>query len=374
VLVVGGGIAGSALAFDLARAGVEVVLIERGEINGEASGANSGSIHAQIPNEPFTLHGEAWTRTFAPTIRLMLYGIALWREAGRELGADLEVDTPGGLVVARSDSDLAGLRRKAVIERAEGLEAHDLDRSDLRAVAPYVAEEMIGGTYYPVEGKANPLLAAPAFARAAARRGARILTRTELRHLEREPDGRFLARTSRGPIRAARVVNCAGAEAGTIARMVGLELAIQALPIQTSVSEPAAPLVRHLLYAAGERLSVKQTRRGTILIGGGWDAGFDRGGRPVPSLRSLSGNLATAIRVVPALAPARLVRTWAAIVNGTDDWKPLLGEATRVPGFHVCFFPWMGFTAGPAVARVTRDLLLGRRPEIDLAPFLPAGR
>ena len=370
VLVIGGGLAGTALAHHIAKAGVETTLIERLDLNTQASGSNSGSIHAQIPNEPFTLYGDEWSRNFAPTIRLMLRSIELWRSIGAELGIDLEVDTPGGLVAARTEIDLAGLRRKAAIEAEQGLESHILSRDDLRARAPYVSGEMIGGAYYPVEGKANPLLAAPAFARAAERAGARILTHTALEGLTAKPDGGFVTNTSRGPIHAARVVNCAGADAGVIARMVGLDLPIEAHAIQTSVTEPTAPLVKHLLYAAGEKLSLKQNRLGNILIGGGWEARLDEMGRPVANMNSLVQNMRVALKVVPGLGGVEVVRTWAAIVNGTQDWKPLLGQAPRVPGFFLCFFPWMGFTAGPVVARAIGDLLLGRKPEVDLGPFL----
>ncbi|MGL4243291.1 MAG: NAD(P)/FAD-dependent oxidoreductase, partial [Beijerinckiaceae bacterium] len=145
-------------------------------------------------------------------------------------------------------------------------------------------------------------------------------------------------------------------------------------PIQTSVTEPTEPLVRHLLYAAGEKLSVKQNRKGSILIGGGWDARLDGAGRPVADMRSLVGNMKVAIDVVPGLADVKLLRTWAAIVNGTADWKPLLGEAPRAPGFYLCFFPWMGFSAGPVVGRAIADLVLGREPEVDLGPFLIGNR
>ncbi|MGL4441400.1 MAG: hypothetical protein ACRCUE_19265, partial [Bosea sp. (in: a-proteobacteria)] len=86
------------------------------------------------------------------------------------------------------------------------------------------------------------------------------------------------------------------------------------------------------------------------------------------------GNLKVALDVVPELANIDVVRTWAAIVNGTADWKPLLGEAARAPGFFMCFFPWMGFTAGPVVARAIGDLVMGREPEVDLAPFLIGSR
>ncbi|MGL4243758.1 MAG: NAD(P)/FAD-dependent oxidoreductase, partial [Beijerinckiaceae bacterium] len=275
VLVVGGGLSGAVVALHLAKAGVAPLVIERFDLNTQASGANSGSIHAQIPNEPFTTNGEAWTLAFAPTVKLMLASIALWKRMSDEVGVDLEVDTPGGLVVAFNERDMAGLRRKAEIERAQGLASEELSRADLDRIAPYVTGRAIGGIRYPVEGKANPLIAAPAIMRAAERLGAEVLTHTELTGLAVRADGGFDVTTDRGPIQARRVVDCAGAEAGVIARMVGLDLPIEAFPIQTSVTEPTEPLVRHLLYAAGEKLSVKQNRKGSILIGGGWDARLD---------------------------------------------------------------------------------------------------
>jgi glycine/D-amino acid oxidase-like deaminating enzyme len=169
-------------------------------------------------------------------------------------------------------------------------------------------------------------------------------------------------------------VDCAGAEAGTIGAMIGLDLPIEAYPIQTSVTEPTAPLIKHLLYGAREKLTLKQNRLGNLLIGGGWSARRDASGRPVADMRSLVQNMRLAVDMVPDLTSVDVVRTWAAVVNGTADWKPLLGEAPRVPGFFLCFFPWMGFTAGPVVARAIGDLVLGRAPEVDLGPFLISGR
>jgi glycine/D-amino acid oxidase-like deaminating enzyme len=89
---------------------------------------------------------------------------------------------------------------------------------------------------------------------------------------------------------------------------------------------------------------------------------------------SLAANLAVALEVVPAQASIALVRSWAAVVNGTADWKPILGELARVPGFFVCFFPWMGFTGGPIATRIVAPLIQGRTPplDLDLSPFLPA--
>jgi len=243
----------------------------------------------------------------------------------------------------------------------------------LRRLAPYISERMIGGSFSPGEGKANPLAATPAFARAAKQLGAQLLIFTELIGLEAEPGGGYLATTSRGPIRARRVLNCAGAEAGRVAAKLGIDLPIEGHPIQVAVTEPAEPLVRHLVYFAGERLTLKQLGNGNCLIGGGWPSRIcERTGRLMVDPDSLAGNLAAAVRVVPRLGRLNVVRVWPAMVNGTADWKPILGEVPGHPGFFISMFPWLGFSAGPLAARIVTDLMLDRSPEVDLAAFSAA--
>ncbi len=365
MLVIGGGIAGCACAYYLAGGGAEVVLIERHDVNTLASGSNAGSIHAQIPQHEFLKLGEDWALAFAPTIPLLLDSVGLWRGLGAELGADLHLSLEGGVMVARTEAQLRAVERKAAIERRHGLDVRMLSRGDLLAVAPYVGEDTVGGAFCAGEGKADPLAVAPAFARRAAERGAVIRTRTALTGLSRERQG-FLAVTSAGSITARRVVNCAGADAARIAAMVGLSLELQGFPIQVNVTLPTAPLVPHLVYYAGGQLTLKQAHNGRFLIGGGWPARRDPGGRPMVDPASVMANLRLAASVVPALEDTRLLRTWAAVVNGTADWRPILGELPGVAGFFLCCFPWVGFTAGPIAARTVADMVLGRRVPASL--------
>ncbi|MGE0239667.1 MAG: NAD(P)/FAD-dependent oxidoreductase, partial [Parvibaculaceae bacterium] len=181
---------------------------------------------------------------------------------------------------------------------------------------------------------------------------------------------RFIAQTSRGEITARRVVNCAGANAGRIAQMLGFDLDIQGYPIQVNVTEPVAPLVKHLVYFAGGKLTLKQTRQGSLLIGGGWPAQWDaRHQRLAVNPASLFANLKTAAAVVPELIRVQVLRTWPAMVNGTADWRPLLGPMPKLPGFFMCVFPWMGLTAGPASARLVADSVLGKTPPRRFAQF-----
>jgi sarcosine oxidase subunit beta len=369
VLIIGGGLAGCAMAYFLAREGRDVLLVERHDLSTLASGSNAGSLHAQIPHQQFLLEGEAWVRGYAPVIGLLQRSIEMWKELERELAVDFEVTTPGGLLVAASQTQMRDVRRKAAIERQYGLVVEILGRNELLALAPYLSPAMAGGAFCPAEGKANPLKAAHHFAQAAERLGARLVRNTAVVSLVAEQTG-FVAMTSQGELQARTIVNCAGADAAAVARMVGLDFAIEGHPIQVNVTEPVDALVKHLVYYAGEKLTLKQTRLGAFLIGGGWPARWDeRTGRAVVDPQAVRDNLKAAVEVVPALAGAQLLRTWPAIVNGTADWRPVFGEAPHVRGFFTCMFPWVGFTGGPVAARLVADAVLGRPPPRAFASF-----
>jgi sarcosine oxidase, subunit beta len=372
VIVIGGGIAGCATAYYLAKDGLDVLLLERGELNTLASGSNAGSLHAQIPHEPFVAKGADWAREFVPAIRLFKASLGLWKGLEAELEADLEIHFGGGLLVGSTPAQMLQIEEKAEIEREAGLDIRLLHGHALHDVAPYLSRQMIGGALCPDEGKANPLLVAPAFAAAARRLGADIRRHETVLGVDSISGGYAVATASERHF-GARIVNAAGVETGRIAALLGAELPIQAFPIQVSVTEPAEKLLPHLLYYAGEKLTMKQTRLGTILIGGGWSARLDARGRPATDPLTLAENLATALEVVPAIGRLNLIRSWAAIVNGTEDWLPILGELEGAPGFFINYVPWMGFTAGPAAARVIAHLVQGRPCPLglDLAPFKP---
>ena len=170
--------------------------------------------------------------------------------------------------------------------------------------------------------------------------------------------------------------------AGWAARLcaAGIDIAVEAVPLQAAVTAPMPRLVEHLLYFAGGKLTLKQARHGSLIVGGGWPSryrpeadGLENGGLEVDSLEvdpeRMAENVAVAAHVVPAMAGAELVRAWPAIVNGTSDWRPILGPAPEAPRVYTLVFPWMGFTAGPGAARLTADHILGRETGGELAAF-----
>ncbi len=369
VAVVGGGITGSATAYHLARAGVRVALLERYEIGTEASGRNAGSLHGQIQSVSFNERGPKWAREWLPALAFVLESLRQWTGLSEQLGVDLEVKTNGGLLLVDDVAQMRAVEQKVAIEHEGGLASKLLSRHEVTEHAPYVAKSIIGAGYSPVEGKANPMLAAPAFARRAQQQGAEILARVKVIGLE--PSSRSVnILTQNGDLVADQVVLASGRELSGQAGMLGVPVPISLEPVQVAVTEPVEPLIEHLVYYAGAPLTLKQARAGSLLIGGGWPARLDPvTGYPLVDLSSLRSNLAVALRVAPVLREALVIRSWAGVGTGTPDQRPFIGRLPGMSRVLAGLFPYLGLTAGPLMGRVLADLALGRQPGLDLAPF-----
>lgn len=364
-VVIGGGIVGLMTAWYLAREGARVALLEAGDLGAQASGANAGSLHLQIQYPEFEKYGKDWALAYAPTLRFLEASIGMWRTLGGQVGEDLDVSIGGGIVVARSAAQMRLIEAKARIEAGVGIRTRILDRCELRDIAPYLSEDAIGGGFCAGEGKANPLRAAAAIARAAEAAGAILYRETAVTGISGRA-GAFGVTTTRGVFHADKVVNAAGARAAEIAGMLGMRIDLGGFPLQVTVTEPVAPLIPHLIYSAAGKLSLKQAANGGCIIGGGWAADVRADGALAINPARFAGNMAMAAGVVPCIAHARTIRGWTAWVNGTPDWRPIIGEAPGIPGFYLALFPWVGFSAGPMTARVIADLVMGEPPSMDL--------
>jgi glycine/D-amino acid oxidase-like deaminating enzyme len=373
VLVVGGGLAGAALAYYLAKEGVEVTLLERSDLNREASGTNAGSFHFQIALHQLTSWdaGDARERLLGE-VRMLVEGAGMWSTLEDELGASMDVHITGGLMVAETEVELQLLIDKQQIEQDAGLETSVLVGAELRSFAPYLADDLAGAVWCATEGHANPLLAAPLFALRASERGAAVRTQAGVTAVEAhggpQVAHRFTVTTTRGTIRAHRIVNAAGAWANDLASLSGLRFPMRAEGLHLNVSEPRARVLEPMVQHIGRRLTLKQSTNNTFIIGGGWPARPElQPARYSTTWESAAGNTAVALRVMPSLADVRIVRTWSGVMAFTDDLAPIVGETARLPGYHA-LIATTGFTLGPLMARLLADSMASSGPRP-----LPAG-
>jgi glycine/D-amino acid oxidase-like deaminating enzyme len=368
VAIIGGGLAGCALAYYLATSGIDVMVIERGELNREASGTNAGSFHFQIAIHQLTgSDSDADRVRLLDDVRLHAAAADVWSELEGELSTDLGVHVTGGLMIAETERELAILIRKQRIEKEAGLETELLTGRTLADFAPYLASDLTGAVYCAREGHANPLLAAPALAARAIEAGARFRTHAPVQAvelLEGSGASRFRVRTGAGEVKAARLVNAAGAWAPEVAALSGLPLPVYSDGLHVNVTEPRERMLTPMLQHIGRRLTLKQAANGTFIIGGGWPAQP----RPAPARYSVrwdsaAGNSAVAVRVMPALRDVRIMHMWTGVIAFTDDLLPVVGEYRRLPGYYLCLAS-TGFTLGPIIARMLAEHLTGqgRRP------------
>jgi glycine/D-amino acid oxidase-like deaminating enzyme len=371
-VVIGGGVAGSCVAYWLAHEGIDTLVVERDELNLQASGANAGSLHVQLLAFDFTgsapagIHGHP--NRAADTLPLGPASIELWREIQRDTGQDLEIRITGGLMLAETERDIEILKGKIALERSRGVAAELVGANELRRLEPAIGDVAIAAEWCPGEGKINPLKGTFAVVGKAREMGARFRRGSNVQAIERDGTG-YRVKTSRGEILCRRIVNAAGPWAAETAKLAGIEIPVRAAPLQMIVTEPAAPTLERLVAYTGRHLTLKQAGSGAFMIGGGWTAGLDEKQKLSRALRpSVEGNLWIAQRAVPALAHLHAIRIWAGM-NINIDRAPILGEVPGLPGFYNCVSS-NGYTLAPVLSRLTVEMMTGRETSLPVAPYL----
>ncbi|MFJ6895395.1 NAD(P)/FAD-dependent oxidoreductase [Streptomyces hokutonensis] len=367
VVVVGAGVVGAACALYAARAGLDVVIVDRGPVSGGTTGAGEGNLLVS-DKEP------------GPELDLALLSARLWTQLAQEIGEFIEYEAKGGLVVASTPGGLTALARFAEGQRAAGVVAEPVDAEALYDLEPRLAPDLPGGVHYPQDRQVMPALAAAHLVRAS---GARLLTGRTVTAVLRKPDGTVQGvRTAPGDILAPAVINAAGTWGGELAARAGTTLPVLPRRGFVLVTEPLPRLIHHKVYAADYVADVASdsaalqtspvvegTAAGPVLIGASRErVGFDRE-FSLPVLRALA---AGATRLFPFLAEVRAMRSYLGFRPYLPDHLPAIGPDPRVPGlFHACGHEGAGIGLATGTGHLIAQLLGDKTPDLDLAPFRP---
>lgn len=354
LVVVGGGIHGCTVALFAARGGMKVALVERGGLAREASGVNAGTLTMQM--------------TRVALIPYAMQAHAMWADATSWLGHDVGVVVCDGLSLAFTEQEAELLAFRAGKRREAGAPISLISGKQAKAVEPGLSDEVLLAGYCKVDGYANAYLTGLAYHHALREAGVTLLEYTPATNIERESAG-FAVVTAKGPVRGKRLVVAGGVWIEPMLAWLGIRLPIKTLVNQLSVSERIAPVMRTVVGIASGLLSLKQYGHGTVVIGGGWQAIGDRergGVELVPD--RLIGNARLACHAIPALRGARMVRAWAGLEAETADALPVVGPLPGIADAYVCGSVHSGYTAGPYIAHLLAEQLLGREPMLPLFP------
>jgi glycine oxidase len=349
VAVVGAGIVGSAIAYECAARGARVALLDRDEPGSQASGAAAGML------APCSEAHQA-----GPFLDLARESLHLWPALAERIRADGGVDPElildGLLRVALDEADAGSVREQLHWQRGAGLDAGRwIDADEARELEPALSPDVAGAAWYPGEGHVHSRHAVRALVAAARRHGAELIAGAEVVG----PGGGGGVRLSDGEqVAAGQVVLSAGAWLGELARAFGSPLPVRPVHGQLVALRGAAPAPRRVLYA-GPRGYVVAKRDGQVLAGATED---DRGFATATDPSVTEQLRRRAERLVPALAGATEVRTWAGLRPCGPDRLPLLGalsDSVHVAGAHFR----NGVLLAPATARGMAQMLLdGTRP------------
>lgn len=348
IAVVGGGIMGSAAALRLADGGMQVVLLDQGDLCQGASGVNAGTLSLQIKR-----------------VRLMPYalrGLCEWRAMGEAVG----YRRTGGYTLAFTEPEAALLHERQQLKREAGAPIRFVSNDELRAAEPSLSQQVAAASYCAEDGYANSSLTGHHYRTRLRENGVDLREHTPVTGIDAEAPG-FALTTPNGSVRCRRLLLAAGAWLEPVAALLGAKLPVRARVNTVSVTERMPPLFSTVIGHAAGLLTMKQKPNGTILIGGGWQGeGTPETGRGTVRAQTLLPNLALAQHAVPDLCRARVLRSWTGFEAHVPDFYPLAGALPGIEGAFVLGCVRGGYTIGPFIGRLMGDAILGRDPEMPL--------
>jgi sarcosine oxidase subunit beta len=358
VVIVGGGISGCALAYQLAKRKVDVLLLERETLGSQSTGKCAGGVRQQFSTED--------------NVRVMRLSVKLLESFEQETGHPADFRQIGYLFVFTQPQQVEDFRHNMDMWHRVGLtEARWVDPTEAAKMVPILnVEDVLGCTFCPTDGIASPNDVTVGYATAARRLGARLKEGVEVTGID-VASGRVQGvRTSAGEIATRLVIDCAGPWAASVGRMVGLEIPV--LPYRRHIAVtgtfPAVP--RNTPMTVDFHTSLYFHPEGDGVLMGMSDRTEPPAYVTDVNWEFLEKMFEQAARRAPALAGAGVKTAWAGLYESTPDHQAILGPVAEVEGFWCAAgFSGHGFMQAPATSLLLTQLLLDKKSEIDISSF-----
>ena len=352
-LVVGGGITGCFIALRLAQKGLKVCLADKGPLFREASGRSGGGVRQQFRNKA--------------ELPLAMEAVRLWQGLTEELG-DIEYHQGGSLRLHRTEQLHAEDKIRVERERGQGLEVQLLTAQQVRARVPVLAEgiKLMGGTFCPSDGNANPLLLGRALTHALVRAGVVIHSTEEIKTFETAGGRLTGAVGSTHLYRCPKAVNAAGPWARKIMQTIGFDFPVTFRKSQILVTEPLSPIIRE--FISFDKGYLRQAKDGNLHLGvRGIPIAALETSQTMSSFQDVGSDFP---EVFPFLSNVQIIRAFAGITTWTGDGIPILDTAPGIQGLWIASgFSGHGFCLGPIVGQLFSEWMTAGRPSMDVSAF-----
>lgn len=371
IVIIGGGVIGTSIAYHLARHNIKVTLLEKEDLASGSSGACDGLIFMQSKKPGVHLS-------------LAMESLKRFEALKKELPFEIEFRKTGGLVIIETESEYQAMEKYVKKQQAIGLDVQLFDKTQTHKKEPLLSTSIIGSTFSPLDAQVNPINLTLGFAMAAQKNHTRIMTRTTVHEILIKNNKVTGVATNRGNISADLVVNAAGSMAGLISQMVDIHMPIKPRRGQIVVTHAGKTILNHCLISAkyiaakydpaladksGQGISMEQTDNGNLLLGSTREfSGFNKE-NTLSGIRKIIRQAAT---VLPALENFQIIRTFAGLRPFTPDGLPILGPVKSLDGFIMAAgHEGDGIALSPITGNLMSQMLLGKKPDICLDPFSP---
>jgi sarcosine oxidase, subunit beta len=359
IVIIGGGCMGASTAYYLAQGGAKnIVLLEREKFLGMGStGRNAGGVRYQFSTEV--------------NVRLSMFSLDVIAHFEELFGISACYNPIGYLFLLTTPADVATFKANLELQHRVGVpDVRYVEPAEIARLAPLVdLEGVIGGTFSPRDGLADPNSVTQGFAKGATQRGAKIETETTVMAIKTAGNRVSAVVTNRGEIATRTVVNCAGPWAAQIGKMAGLDIPIEPVRRQFFTTDALAGLPRDHVFTIEFATSLYFHPEGAGLLVGMSNADEKPGDTYAIDEEFHLTMLERALYRLPLLEHARVARQMAGLYEVTPDAEPILAQARALPGFYIAAgFSGHGFQHSPATGKVMSELILdGAAKTVDVS-------
>ncbi len=353
IIIIGAGIMGSSTAFELAKRGLKVALLDKKGVGDGGTGKSSAIIRQHYSKEL--------------TARMAKYSLGIFQNFSNEVGGECGFTQSGFLLVAAA-KDLDGLKANVALQQKLGIQTELIDQETVHNLMPALkTSDLVAAAYEPESGYADPYLTVTSYANATKRAGAVLFQDTPVTGIRFAGDKVVGVDSLKGPFDAPLVLNCTGAWGAQVAKMANVDIPIDSCRVQVAFfRRPAGHEASHPVFADFINATYFRSETGGLTLVGLVDpeeaqAIVDpdnfREGVDDEFIMEAGERL---IERFPAMEQSQVTGGYASLYAITPDWHPIVDELIPGSGFYVCSgFSGHGFKLGPAVSVMMADLLTG---------------